>query len=302
MIIILLCRVEKPTRAELDNLLGKVKAELAHIERQIRIYSGQIDIFDVYGARLKKRWNNSSVALRGVASSYVQSELECSVQDMGIDTGPEDSCKIMLKNSDNLQSALNEQADAIADIGNYNWADKQRYVGVLNERKNKLKTQKDYILNLLGKVDPLVGSFANFDPNVIDAIIDSEKEDKWLQFEFDSEEMEESTSSTSIKTKSRTEKTKKGFLTSTTTTSIKSSTYEQFELEMSQANLKAKGKLLRVHIKRPWFKPEIFDDRKLNFVSCRAIIIFLPNTHYCTFFRCQIQGVAKECWAHQDLT
>ena len=197
--------MEKPTRAELQNLLGKVKAELAYIEGQINFYSRLSRIFFGYRTRLNEKQNNSSVALRGVVSRYVQSELECSVQNMGIDTGPEDSCKSMSENSNNLQSAISKRADAIANIGNYNAADKQRYVGVLNERKDILKTQENYILNALGEVDPLIGSFTNFDPNVINAIIDSEKEDKWLQFEFDSKEIKSSTSFTSVFKRSRIE-------------------------------------------------------------------------------------------------
>ena len=260
--------MEKPTRAELQHLLGKVKAELAYIEGQINFYSRASNIFFGYRMRLNEKQNNSSAALRGVVSSYIQSNLECSVQNMGIDTGPDDSCKIMSTNSKNLQSAISKRADAIANIGNYNWADKQRYVGVLNERKDKLKTQKEYILNLLGEVDPLVGSFANFDTNVINTIIDSEKEDKWLQFEFDSKEVKSSTSFTSFFKRSRIEANVRFLVVSGSFKRAKPYSYRQFELEMSRANLKAKGKLLRVHIKRPWFKPEIFDDRKLNFVSC----------------------------------
>ena len=274
----LLCRETIPTTAELQNLLGKVKVELAFIEGQISFYSRQSSVFNVYGTKLKERQNNSSAALRGVVSRFVQSELECSVQNMGIDTGPTDSCKIMSTQSYSLQSALNKQAEATANVGNYNWADKQRYVGMLKERKNELERQKNYILSKLGIVDPLVGSFANSDPSVIKTVIDSEREDKWLQFEFDSEEKESSSTSTSFTSRSRIEGKVNLGIVKGSYKRVSTYTSRQFESEMSQANLKAKGKLLRVHIKRPWFKPEVFDDRKLNFVRLHSYKNYLTYT------------------------
>ena len=45
-----------------------------------------------------------------------------------------------------------------------------------------------------------------------------------------------------------------------------------YSQKLASASLKAKGELLRVNIKRPWFKPEIFDIPDLTYVSNMIII------------------------------
>ena len=225
-------------------------------------------MWGVYNARLKAKQENSTVALKGVVSKFVESELECSVQNMGIDTGPADSCEKLSNQSVVLRSALRREAEAIAHYGSYN--KKTDIVGMLNDTKSKLETKRDNILSSLREVNPLLGSIVKSNPDVIESVINSRKEDKWLQFEFDSKEMDANSQYTSIRTRSVYKRRRRGWFSSSSTTRTTTYTNQQFESEMNQADLKAKGKLLRVHIKRPWFKPEVFDERKLNFVSCLA--------------------------------
>jgi hypothetical protein len=197
---------------------------------------------------------------------------------MGIDTGSADSCEIMSNQSAVLLSALRKEAEAIAHYGSYN--KRTNIVDVLNDIKSKLETKKNNILSALREVNPLLGSIVKSNPDVIESVINSRKEDQWLQFEFDSKEMEENSKFTSIRTRSEFKTSRRGWFSKSSTTRIKTYSYEKFESEMDQADLKAKGKLLRVNIKRPWFKPEVFDERKLNFVS---YLLSPPIPHYCTF-------------------
>ena len=264
----LLCREQKPTRAELQNLLGRVEAKLAFIRGLLHYYNNlaQRGIWSVYNTQLKENQKNSTGALKGVVSKFVESELECSVQNMGIDTGPADSCKIMSEQSILLRSALRKEAEAIAHYGSFN--KRTGIVNMLNDTRSKLETKRDNILKALREVNPLLGSIIKSNPDVVESVINSRREDQWLQFEFDSKEMDANSQYTSIKTRSTYKRRSGGWFSRTTTTRTTTYTNQQFESEMNQADLKAKGKLLRVNIKRPWFKPEVFDERKLNFVSC----------------------------------
>ena len=47
----------------------------------------------------------------------------------------------------------------------------------------------------------------------------------------------------------------------------------------NSANLKVSGQLLRVTIKRPWFKPSIFENPSLSFVSLASIINVVHMIH-----------------------
>ena len=268
---LLLCREQKPTRAELQNLLGRVESAIAFMKQVINTYSNSRK-FSIFTIRLKENQENSTVALKEVVPKFVESELECSVQNMGIDTGPADSCEIMYNQSILLRSALRKEAEAIAHYGNFN--KKKDIIELFKRTKSKLETKRDNILSALREVNPLLGSIVKSNPDVIESVINSHREDNWLQFEFDSKEMDANSQYTSIRTRSELKIRSGNFFRSSTITHIKTKIDQQFESEMNQADLKAKGKLLRVHIKRPWFKPEVFDDRKLNFVSYLVLISY----------------------------
>ena len=209
---------------------------------------------------------NSTLSLKNAVSSFVESELECSVQNMGIDTGPTDSCEAMSNNSISLQEALRKKAEAFANerLGVFSGKSKIDY---LKDIKSKLERKRNKIRALLREAEPMINSILKSDPEVVEAVINSAREDQWLQFTFDSKEMESSSDFTTFNIRSEHKKRSGNFFNRKTTTNVKTYAQQKFDEEMNQADLKVKGKLLRVHIKRPWFKPEIFDDGKLNFVS-----------------------------------
>ena len=274
----LLCRELKPTRAELQNLLGRVEAHIALMKRLINLYSSTTfqlaRKWGFFKTQLKEKQGNSTVTLKEVVPKFVESELECSVQNMGIDTGPADSCEIMYNQSTILRSALRKEAEAIAHYGSFSKKTLSDIVDMFKDTKSKLETKKDSILSALREVNPLFGSIVKSNRDVIESVINSHREDNWLQFEFDSKEMDANSQYTSIVTRSELKTRSGGWLSRGTTTRIRTRINQQFESEMNQADLKAKGKLLRVHIKRPWFKPSVFDDRKLNFVSYLVLISY----------------------------
>ena len=272
---LLLCRVQNPTRAEVQHLLGEIQSKIDYLTQEIDFYERPNAKLDGYARDLEAKSSTQS-AVRGRATdTYVQKELECSVQNMGIATSG-DSCAALLSSSSNLTDALNNEADSIANAGDYKWAsaNKERHINKLNETRAELVGLRAKVRASVGEVDPFSGGITQSDPDVIEAIIDSKKGDKWLEFEFDSEEME---SQTTVNTYSRSYKLsgRAKFLGFTVASGSVSGGISGRDLsyEMSQANLKAKGKLLRVHIKRPWFKPEVFDDRNLDFVSYATAIV-----------------------------
>ena len=264
-------RGEGPTRAELLSLLGDIQSKLAYTNEKISIYRTDNKRYDGLQKLLFYKRTNASMILEGAVSDFIQSELECSAQNRGAYTAPNNSCEAMLNNLVKVQQAKNNMAKAVANVGDYNWADKQKYIKLLYQRKNDLENQKKMVKVKLGEYDPLVGNIRDRDPQFINNVIESNKEDSWTQFEYNSDEMESSKDSDYSKTVSSwtTKRVSTNIFTSstrtTTTTITKGRT--RLEEEMAEASLKVKGKLLRVHIKRPWFKPEIFDDRNLDFVS-----------------------------------
>ena len=191
---------------------------------------------------------------------------------MGVETLDRDICDTMTSESQDLTSALKNESNSMANLGEHYWspANKEKYINSLTEHKEELVRQRELIHAQLGKVDPLVGGILNMDSLAVASLIDSHKDDQWMKFQFDSESEENN-----IGTSHQSFYSGSGLCIGIGSciayfSSSRSSTSKSYQNDLAQASLKVKGKLLRVYIKRPWFKPEFFDDRKLSFVSCMA--------------------------------
>ena len=259
--------MEKPTRAEVQQLLGEIQSEIDYLTYEIDFYRRPNTKLDGYERALEAKSTAESSVRDRATSVYVRRELECSVQNMGIVTRG-DSCAAMSSSSNNLTKALDSEADSIANAGDYKWAHKEAYIEQLNESRAELLGLRDRVRASVGEIDPFSRSITQSDPDVIEAFIDFEREGQWLEFEFDSEEYEsQETKNTYSRYAGATGGAKFfGFKIASASAGAGISGRD-LEREMNQVNLKAKGKLLRVNIKRPWFKPEVFDDRNLEFVS-----------------------------------
>ena len=261
--------MEKPTRAEVQQLLGEIQSKIDYLTQEIDFYGRPNTKLDGFEKALEDKSIADSAVRATATTTYVRTELECSVQNMGIATRG-DNCAVLLSSSNNLTKAINNEADSIANAGDYKWAsaNKYRYIEKLNKTRAELVIQRQRVRASVGEIDPFSGSITLSDPDVIKMVIDSEKEEKWLEFAYDSEEMKSQQTTNTYGRSLRISGGAKLFWFNIASGSAGGSVYgTDFSREMSQAKLKAKGKLLRVYIKRPWFKPEVFDDRNLDFVS-----------------------------------
>ena len=257
----------------MQEILGRINGKIDTIDSIIAFYKGSNPTLSGYETQLNNRRTNQTSLRNTALNNFLQKELECTVRSMGINQGTETSCDDMATASQRLSDSSASEADAIASIGDYNWAtgNKATYIESLLTEKRDLERKRGLVLGALGKIDPLVGSILNSDPVVIAGIIDAHKEDSWLEFAYNSEDYR-STSNYKSSYKSFSARARwGGWFASAGYSYSSSSRRTNYQTSMAQSSLKAKGKLLRVHIKRPWFKPEVFDDRNLKFVSCKNI-------------------------------
>lgn len=189
---------------------------------------------------------------------------------MGInDSSLSNACNDMATSSKSLSEYMDSEADATSSVGDYLWQsdNKKAYIKSLEREKAELQQKRSLINAALGKVDPLVGSILNTDPVAIAAILDAKKEDNWQVFQFNSEDYKSSTDYKSSHSSISASARAGGWFWSAGYSYSRSRSKSTYATRMSQSSMKAKGKLLRIFIKRPWFKPEVFDDRNLKFVS-----------------------------------
>ena len=274
--------LEKPSRTELQEILGRINGKINTIESIIAFYNLANAKLDGYSTQLDKRRENQTNDRNKYLNKFLQKELECTVYNMGIQ-GADRPCNEMASYSQNLTEYMAREADSIASVGEYNWApaNKATYIASLKNEKKDLERKRSLVLAALGKVDPLVGSILNTDPVTIAGIIDSRKEDSWLEFQFNSEDYKFSSSYKSSYSRVSASVRVGGWFWRAGYSYTRTTSRQTYESDMSQSSMKAKGKLLRVYIKRPWFKPEVFDDRNLEFVSCVMTILSIECVFTC---------------------
>ena len=305
-----LYRVEKPSRSELNHLLGEIQADIEYVNEEINFYETANSALDRVANRLSAKKSNQSQQRQNLTDQYLEQELECSASNMDA-SDTEEVCDRFSATSKTLTDSLAQESMAIAIAEEFPWnADyKASYIELLKARRDALEGEKRRVLDVLGSVSDTFVGFLESDREIIASVIDSKKEDNWLQFEYNSEEEKKSSKSFRSKKSYKQNidvkwwgRTFVGHHTKHTTTNSSSTN------KTSKIELKVKGKLLRVHIKRPWFKPEVFDDKNLDFVSYEQLLILIMHSsqfttvHVTTHFRCTTQKVVVAFWDPQEAT
>jgi hypothetical protein len=157
------------------------------------------------------------------------------------------------------------------------------YINHLGREKAQLEAQASRIQGYLGGSSPYLGGLIDPTPLSVENLTDAYKDDEWLKFDYDSESYFDSkdteTTSSSISASGGIHIL---FFHIGGSYSYNKNTYDYNE-KLVQANLRVKGELLRVNIKRPWFKPEVFEIPDLTYVSyfiCDAMVVV------CSFLSC----------------
>ena len=158
------------------------------------------------------------------------------------------SASFLLKSNRQFQSFMDSRIDAL-----------ERQISEINDQLEHLKPNQVYLGEIAESPD-------------LKAINDTGEQDldsQWLKFDYSSDstniDTEQETSSTTVSAGVSANFGPKGSIGL-------NGHYGKGTSEMknafNSANLQASGELLRVFVKRPWFKPSLFDNPILNFVSC----------------------------------
>ena len=258
----------KPSRTELQELLGRIDGKLETITAIISFYRRDNATLEGYNTQLSNRRQSQARNRNTALNNFLLTELECTVRSMGIQVSGS-PCDDMVVASQQFKNSSGNTADSISNVGDYNWASDNRatYIQSLENVKLDLERKRGLVLGALGRIDPLVGSILNLDPVVVAGIIDARKEDSWLEFQFNSEDFRSSSDYASSYKSTSASVRWGGWFARGGYSYTRTRSQQTYRATLAQSSLKAQGQLLRVHIKRPWFKPEVFDDRNLAFVS-----------------------------------
>ena len=147
----------------------------------------------------------------------------------------------------------------------------KKYNSFLNARVSSLQKELKALESELKDAKPYMGPIADSrdfqDLQKARKATEQSLDDEWLQFEYDSDSSHASTSQETTSVNAAL-----GLSYNTPAMSVGGEVnvgYSSTDLKrsLSSASMQVSGELLRVTVKRPWFKPSIFDDTSLSYVS-----------------------------------
>ncbi len=188
------------------------------------------------------------------------------------ETGKGHFCQDFEKNAKPTINSLVGESDAYANSEFLSYLAPSEpngnYVKSLKKEANRLNDEISRIYSLLGESSPYLGGIIDASPLAVANLTEEFKDNQWLQFEYESSEDFRQTDDSHETSSSSTSGGASFFFFGGSGSSSSEFDERKHENKLAMAKISIKGELLRVNIKRPWFKPEIFDDPGLNYVSC----------------------------------
>lgn len=247
-------------------MLGKVNAKMNVIDQMIDFYEADNSNLNTYYDQLNSTFAAKQGDIGAKVRNYLQAQLKCMHDNMANINSQ--TCQEYDSATGALLQTLSDEAYAKADRDEFLWnaVNRDSYIQYLKGQKDELFVQQSKLHAMLGEMDPFMDGILEADQLAIANLSDTYKDDNWLEFSFDSTEdygnTDQSSSSESISASG-------GihilfFHIGGSYTHSKQTSH--FDQQLASSQMKAKGKLLRVNVKRPWFKPEVFEDPQLNYV------------------------------------
>ena len=203
---------------------------------------------------LKQRVNDTSERRRNATESAVNSRSDCLQNQTNNDTR---ECTQLQEAADAVVNTTLENAGATADFFSSKFLLKtdQQYQSLLRSRIvalereiSEINTQLDHLQDDQVYLGEIVESFKPLN------VMRENDDNQWMKFYYDPDI-------------THFESTETDFNNIRATQVRNDSSSTQIKRSFSNAKLKAIGELLPVSIKCPWFKPRLFDNPMLDFVS-----------------------------------
>ena len=268
-------KCDRNTPPSRDMLVAKrnlLQSELATLNATVRITAEKQDKAKRTTDALQQKSDIRSQRRDNATRDAVDAQIKCmNKRSTNRDQTSEgqDPCDEYEEEADHAVDATYEQAEASSEYFSANLLlrSEQRFQKFMQSKMSALEQQISELENQLAKLkgsQVYLGAIAESPEFESLNKGSGEAEDKWLKFDYNSDSTHTNTAGNS------------NSVSVTTGISVPllvtvNSHYNKDEEEMREAfnsaNLQASGELLRVFIKRPWFKPSLFDNPVFNFVS-----------------------------------
>ena len=222
---------------------------------------------------LKKNVNKAAYERSNATKEAIDTRIECISKQLKDNQLHEESCKTF---KEKVNSAVDAALEHSKKSSTYH-----RKTFLLNTDQKLERFVRSKIAALEGHIKDINDQLDNLDGNQVylGAIADSPEfsilhkkgeqnlDAQWMKFDFNSEDVQRQVDAFSVDVG----------LSIGVHGAVKNISFgasvdmgvsvQQVKDAMSKASVRTTGELLRVFIKRPWFKPSLFDNPLLNFVS-----------------------------------
>ena len=254
-----MCRQQGLSRDQLQMKVGLIKSKIEVLKSIQKKHQSENKNDPLTTA--KKKYSDSKDAVERAVTDLMEKRAEC----IGKNASSKD-CGKFQNAQESTTKALFQQANNYSE-----WQTLDFFLNSTSSLGSALQDQIDQLNQELGVLESqlidtfgYLGDIAESKQLEFSNLTDNGRDDEWLQFNFDSQSSEEDTEKESTSFHVATSFSYAGLF------SVGGSyghTEANYAASIASARLKASGELLRVQILRPWFRPTLFEDPSLSFVS-----------------------------------
>ena len=251
------------SRDQLQAKIGMIKSKLAVLQSimdQQQKLGGAQDL-----TNMRNTYEHYKEATTNNASVLVRLRAQC----METRDPRSSACSQFRSAQESTTNALFQQAQSYSEwqsldfIMNTSSSFHNGLVNQIDQLNRELQELEDQLRGTLGYLGDIVESqqldFSN--------LTDIGRDDAWLQFYFDSKSSQQDTERESSSVSFASSFSVGGLFWSASGSFGYSRSESNFAASVAGSQVKASGELLRVQILRPWFRPTLFEDPNLSFVS-----------------------------------
>ena len=248
-------------------MYGRIISKSHAIEEMIKAVEQSDLTSEVEGS--KRKYEKLQESAKKNISKYIEKQYKC----LDDSTGAKNECLAYDQLRESLIEILHNESLAFSSYQNMkNNQSKTQYINYLQREKSALDTQELRIQALLGDTGPYLGGF--LDSSILTvANVTNARDDQWMQVEFNRDLYLRTTSQKSKSDSVTTQWGNNGLFVSGSVGFSYHRNLGSYRDQILKSNMQVKGEFLRVTIKRPWFKPEVFENPEFTYVRKQFIII-----------------------------
>ena len=257
-------RAQHLSQDQLWLMYGKLQGKINGIDAMTTALQANNDSISQSVETLKTYKRNLDGDVNRNVSEFMRTQINC----LG-HLNTQQTCSNYDEQRESAIIAIMEEAEALStyQYGNY-FSDPQMFTKYLTQEKGRLQNQLGKIEAQLGISSPFLGGILDANQLAVANLSDSNRDNQWLQFDYDHRSFfrDENREKTSQSIQASFSVHFLFFHLGGGSYSYNKNT-DDFAQKLASSNMRVKGELLRVNIKRPWFKPDLFDVPDFTFVS-----------------------------------